>query len=200
MDMAVELKKYEGQNRDELAMIDVAHEILEVRKQIMEFNELVNEIQNYLGKSDIEIRESLAQFYTELNIDGSFISLGNNVWGLRSWYGIDEIDEEVAHDEEEEGSRKKHKKRLNAFATSEDDDVIDYNDDDPEDDFEEEEDDLSDVDGDEDDEKAEVEAYDSDLREIEIDEDGLEEELDVDFGDDDVEEEEDEDSVDSEKK
>ena len=59
------------------------------------FSDLVNQIQNYLGKSDSEIRDQLAQFYTDLNIDGSFISLGDNRWGLRSWYPIDSIDEEV---------------------------------------------------------------------------------------------------------
>lgn len=57
-------------------MIEVAHAILEQRGDVMDFSDLANQIQNYLGKSDSEIRDSLAQFYTDLNIDGSFISLG----------------------------------------------------------------------------------------------------------------------------
>lgn len=78
-------------------MIEVARAILELRGRDheMHFSDLVNEIQNYLGTSNSDIREALPLFYTELNFDGSFISLGDNKWGLRSWYGVDEIDEEI---------------------------------------------------------------------------------------------------------
>ena len=75
--------------KSELSMIEVARAILELRGRDheMHFSDLVNEIQNYLGTSNSDIREALPLFYTELNFDGSFISLGDNKWGLRSWYG-----------------------------------------------------------------------------------------------------------------
>lgn len=94
-------------------MIEVAHAILEQRGDVMDFSDLANQIQTYLGKSDSEIRDSLAQFYTDLNIDGSFISLGDNRWGLRSWYAIDSIDEEVNHgiDEEDEDTPRRRKRK-----------------------------------------------------------------------------------------
>ncbi|WP_078807857.1 DNA-directed RNA polymerase subunit delta [Pilibacter termitis] len=195
----MELKEFEGQNRDELSMIEVAHAILENKGDVIDFSDLVNAIQNYLGKSDAEIRDGLSQFYTDLNIDGSFISLGENRWGLRSWYAIDEVDEEISHvdeDEEEENRPRKKKKRINAFATSDDDDIIDYNDDDPEDDYDvDEEDDLT-LDDDDDDEADEVVAYDSDLKEIILDDEEVEDDVEVDVDDDDeddfVEEDEEE--------
>lgn len=132
-------------------MIEVAHEILKERADVMPFADLTNAVQQFLGKSDEEIRTRLTQFYTDLNIDGSFICLGDNVWGLRSWYPFDSIDEALVHSDEEEDEedlpRKKHK-RVNAFLVDvdDDDDIIDYNDDDPEDDdldvdYEESEDD-----------------------------------------------------------
>lgn len=134
---SLELEKFKDANKDELSMIEVAHEILHQRGETMAFADLTNEIQVYLGKSDEEIRDRLAQFYTDLNIDGSFISLGDNVWGLRSWYPYDSIDEALVHgeDEEDEERPRKKRKKVNAFLAdvSDDDDVIDYDEDDDDD-------------------------------------------------------------------
>ncbi|MBO0469166.1 DNA-directed RNA polymerase subunit delta [Enterococcus sp. DIV0242_7C1] len=177
----LEINVFDGLNKDELSMIEVAHAILEQREDVMDFSDLVNQIQNYLGKSDSEIRDSLAQFYTDLNIDGSFISLGDNRWGLRSWYPIDSIDEEVTHgleDDEEDKPRRRKRKKVNAFIIdANDEDVIDYNDDDPEDAelTDEDEDDI--LYDDDDDEDEEIKAYNSDLQEIGADSDDEEEEL-----------------------
>ncbi|MDR1568717.1 MAG: DNA-directed RNA polymerase subunit delta [Streptococcaceae bacterium] len=174
----MKINVFKGQNKEELSMIEVAHALLEQENKEMYFNDLVNVIQEYLGKTDTEIKATLSRFYTDLNIDGSFISLGENKWGLRSWYAINEIDEEVTHleeddDEEITKKRKKRNGKINAFINSPDDDVIDYNDDDPEDDDEfhdEEDEDITDKDVD-DDEDEEIVAYDSDLKEIVVDAD-----------------------------
>lgn len=98
----------------------------------MNFSDIVNEIQDYLGKSDEEVKKSLPQFYTDLNNDGSFLSLGENVWGLRKWYPYDSVDEEVNHPEDN-GTENTHKaaQKVNAFLSDDDDDddVVDYDDD-----------------------------------------------------------------------
>jgi DNA-directed RNA polymerase subunit delta len=132
----LKLDVFADANKAELSMIEVAHAILNEKGDTMPFVDIANEIQTYLGKSDEEIRERLPQFYTDLNVDGSFISLGDNVWGLRAWYPYDSVDEEVNHPEDEdETPRRKKRKKVNAFLAdvADDDDVIDYNDDDPED-------------------------------------------------------------------
>ncbi len=163
----MEVKAFKGANKEELSMIEVAHAILEEHGDVMDFSDLVNKIQNYLNKADKDIREILPQFYTDLNIDGSFISLGENRWGLRSWYPFESIDEEVSQtgDEDEDTPRRKKRKKVNAFLDSNDDDVIDYNDDDPED-TDLDDDDDDDYDDDEEDETVEIAAYNSDLSEI----------------------------------
>ena len=178
----MELEVFAGQEKSELSMIEVARAILELRGRDHEmyFSDLVNEIQNYLEKSNSEIREALPLFYTELTVDGSFIPLGDNKWGLRSWYAIDEVDEEIIaleETDEDETPKKRKKKRVNAFMDG-DDDAIDYNDDDPEDEEVYEADPALSYDEENpDDEKSEVEAYDAEINEIVPDDLGEEVEL-----------------------
>ena len=182
----MELKKLDGINKNELSMVEVAHAILEAKNEVLDFNQLLVEIQEYMELSDEALEARMARFYTDLNIDGSFISLGDNRWGLRDWYPIDSIDEEIATSMEDEEVKKPRKKRkkVNAFGTE--DDLIDYNDDDPEDeelldDEDLDSDDLDDdmdVDLDDDDEEDEIDAYRTDLNELGADED-LEDEVSV---------------------
>ena len=65
----MELEVFAGQEKSELSMIEVARAILEQRgrDQRCILAILVNEIQNYLGTSNSDIREALPLFYTELN-------------------------------------------------------------------------------------------------------------------------------------
>lgn len=179
----MELKKLDGINKNELSMVEVAHAILEAKNEVLDFNQLLVEIQEYMELSDEALESRMARFYTDLNIDGCFISLGDNRWGLRAWYPIDSIDEEIATSMEDEEVKKPRKKRkkVNAFGS---DDLIDYNDDDPEDeelidDEDLDSDDLDDdidVDLDDDvDEEDEIDAYRSDLNELGADEDLVDE-------------------------
>ncbi|GHN48753.1 DNA-directed RNA polymerase subunit delta [Lactobacillus delbrueckii] len=164
------LADFKDVDRNELSMIEVAHAILEDRGERMAFADIVNEMQKYLNKSDEEIRQRLPQFYTDINTDGRFISMGENVWALRTWFKFEAVDEEVDHPEDngDEASTRKHHKKVNAFlATTEGDDVIDYENDDPEDedlsdDSDADEDDADDNSGDD---------YDDDYDDNEDDED-----------------------------
>lgn len=166
------LDDFKGQNKDELSMIEVARAILQDQGKRMAFADIVNSIQQFLGKSDEEIRERLPQFYTDMNTDGEFISMGDNVWALRSWYPYESVDEEVNHPEDEEDvPRKKRHKKVNAFlGDSDDDDIIDYDSDDPED---------EDLDVDDDDASEDDYSDDDDLDDAEDDEldDGIEGQL-----------------------
>ena len=192
----MEFEVFAGQEKNELSMIEVARAILEERGRGNEmfFSDLVNEIQEYLEKEDDDIRAALPHFYSDLNTDGSFIPLGENKWGLRSWYAIDEIDEEIIslEENEDEEAPKRKKKRVNAFM-GDDEDAIDYSDDDPEDDSYSPSDDLVYGDDNPDDEKSEVDSYDSELNEI-IPDDELTEEVDLGEEDDDYSDDDNEDA------
>ncbi|KIS04167.1 DNA-directed RNA polymerase subunit delta [Paucilactobacillus wasatchensis] len=195
----MDLKVFKGQDKSELSMIEVAHAILAQHGDAMAFVDLANEVQQYLGKSDEEIRERLSQFYTDLNVDGSFISLGDNTWGLRAWYPFESINEATIHEDEEDQPKRKKRKKVNAFLVDagDDDDVIDYDDDDPEDqDLTGDEDDDDSFDKDDDfDDSDDTENPDV---EDDVPEDGIEGQLaeladDEDFGTNDDDEDDDED-------
>lgn len=155
----MELAKFAGLAKNELSMIEVAYAILEETGDVYDFTELLVIIQDFLGIDETQLEERMARFYTDLNIDGRFISIGENRWGLRAWYPIDSIDEEIVStiddDDLPRRSRRKSKRKMNAFAEGED--IIDYNDDDPEDldVYDESEEDFEDEDEDEDDDEVE---------------------------------------------
>lgn len=166
----MKLGSLQSYKKNELSMIEVAHALLEERGEVMSFNDLLVAVQDYLELSDEQLERRMSVFYTEINIDGSFISLGDNRWGLRSWYAIDSIDEElVSAFEEEIPVRRKKRKKLNAFVTSEDD--VDYSNDDPED-----MDDIDDEDLD-DDLEDDVIDYDVDMDDLNDDNSAIEDEL-----------------------
>ncbi|MDO4670010.1 MAG: DNA-directed RNA polymerase subunit delta [Aerococcus sp.] len=199
------LQRLDHQNKNELSMIEVAHEILAETNQVHDFTKLLEAVQDYLGMSDDQLEDRMADFYTELNSDGSFISLGENRWGLRSWYAVDSINEAIVGTLDDDDLKSKHKARrrkTNVFADGEDE-MIDYNTDDPEDydEYEDEEDidedydddtddDMSDDrdrDDDTDDDDDELSSYKQDLEELgdddddDLPDDGLEDGLEGDL-------------------
>ncbi|MBK3495660.1 DNA-directed RNA polymerase subunit delta [Viridibacillus sp. YIM B01967] len=99
----------------EESFIDLAYAILVSKKQPLSFPELMSEIQAINGCTDAEMKERLLQFYTDLNIEGRFIVLGENRWGLREWYAIEQIEEETAP------TVKVRKKKTKAAVAGEDD-------------------------------------------------------------------------------
>ncbi|MGE7622110.1 DNA-directed RNA polymerase subunit delta [Viridibacillus sp. NPDC096237] len=171
----------------EESFIDLAYGILVSKKQPLTFPELMKEIQGINGCTDAEIKERLLQFYTDLNIEGRFIVLGENRWGLREWYAIEQIEEETAP------TVKVRKKKAKAVIDDEDeleeDEELDFDEN-----FDEFVEDPTDDDDDDDDEEEEFEDVTIDDIDEDLDEDLLEEEdeFEIDEEDDELEEEEEE--------
>lgn len=134
----------------EESFVDLTYAILEETKETKLFLELVAELQSLIGLTEEEMKKNLAQYYTDLNIDGRFLILGENRWGLRQWYPVEQIEEESAPTVK---ARKKKKTKL----TDEEFDEMDLELED-ELDFEDfgEDDAASDDDDDDDDEEAVV--------------------------------------------
>ena len=89
------IKQYSQEQLKQMALVEIAHEIFSEHKKPVPFQELLNEIISLLGVTKEELGDRIAQFYTDLNIDGRFIALSDQTWGLRSWYPYDQLDEET---------------------------------------------------------------------------------------------------------
>lgn len=89
------LKKVSQEEAKSTPMIELANIHLIDKKKALNFNdiyELIAELKGFTGKTK---KENMVQFYTDLSVDGRFLAMGSNKWGLRRWYPVDEADEEV---------------------------------------------------------------------------------------------------------
>ncbi len=65
----------------ELSMIELAYELLKEERQPFKYFDLVNRIAELKGMTKEQINERISFLYTDLNIDGRFLALGENRWG-----------------------------------------------------------------------------------------------------------------------
>lgn len=176
----------------ELSMVDIVYAILkEGNKEPKSFHDLFQEVAQLKGITVEDKINAMSQLYTEINIDGRFHGLGDNVWGLRSWYSFEQAEEIVITE------LKKRSKKKKKYADDDeeydydydeetyDDDLdedLDDDDEDVEDDLDDDDDeDLDDIDDDFDDEDDIDGELDEDLEDIdELDES---DDLDEDFDD-----------------
>ncbi|GAB7387867.1 hypothetical protein BSNK01_17040 [Bacillaceae bacterium] len=153
----------------EMSMVDIAYEILKNNNKPMYYRDLMNEIAKWKGLSEEEIMDVIAQVYTEINIDGRFLCVGKNLWGLKSWYPSETIEES------NEGNLTKKKRKKAQLGDEEFDDIEEDLDEDYEDeeydeyDGEDYEDVLDDEELDDYDKEDDVDLLDDDELEIDVD-------------------------------
>jgi DNA-directed RNA polymerase subunit delta len=184
--LILSLEQISKEELQDMSLIEVAYELLKSKKEPMAFNDIMGEVAKLLDLSEEQVKSKIAQFYTDLNIDGHFIGLGDNRWGLRSWYPVDQYEEEVVT--VIKPKKKKAKKKVD-----DDLDLEDY------DELDEEDIDYDDIDGfddddlTEDDEDDDLLDDDDDIDEdFEDDEEIIDKDEEFDLDDDDEELEEDE--------
>lgn len=126
-------------------MVEIARLILQDAKKALTFQEIYDQIAELKGLTKKSKEEKISQFYTELNVDGRFITLGSNVWGLKVWYPVEQADEEITAPPKKKSKAKKKVKdedEEDDFELEEDDEVVelgaeDLEEDDDDDDEEE---------------------------------------------------------------
>ncbi len=120
--MSEYLSKLTPEQAREVPMVDLAFNILKAANTPFYYRDLMNEVAKIKGYTEEDILRLIAQLYTEINVDGRFACVGNNLWGLKRWYPVDnkegemggtkrpriinddddDLDEEEYMDEEEE--------------------------------------------------------------------------------------------------
>ena len=91
--MVVALEKYSEEQLLKMSMIELANIVLADEKKEMKFADLFNEVAKLKNFTDAQRQDLLARFYTDLNVDGRFMTLGSNVWGLKRWYPVEQTTE-----------------------------------------------------------------------------------------------------------
>lgn len=105
------LKQLSKEQIEEISMIELATIILEDEREAIDFNEIFKRIASVKGFNAKQKEEYISQFYTDMNIDGRFMTIGTNRWGLRSWYPVEQMEEEIANLPQKRKKKKKKKKK-----------------------------------------------------------------------------------------
>lgn len=98
---------------NEKSLLDYGFDVLNASKDPVKFIDLFNESVKLSGLefSQVELKIRMSKFYTQLSLDGRFITLTDNYWDLRSRHVFEQVhldmidaysDEEDEVDEEEE--------------------------------------------------------------------------------------------------
>jgi DNA-directed RNA polymerase subunit delta len=176
------LQQYSQEELQEMAFVELASLILLEKREALSFQQLVDEVVALVGLSEQEVKQRLAQYYTDLNIDGRFICVGENLWGLRAWYPFDQTEDETVMVSKPKKKKKALDDEYDDYDDLLDEEDIDYDDLDEynEDDLDLDEDELlEDDEFDLDDDVAfDDEILDND--EFDLEDDELDEELEID--------------------
>lgn len=89
--------KLDPERIQEMPMVDLAFEVLKAANTPYYYRDLMLEIAKIRGLGEEGINRFIAQVYTEINIDGRFACVGNNVWGLKRWYPVERAEDPVGN-------------------------------------------------------------------------------------------------------
>ncbi|HLS59916.1 MAG TPA: DNA-directed RNA polymerase subunit delta [Virgibacillus sp.] len=80
------LKEYTQEKMAKMSLIDLTKLVLTEEKEELKFKDVFTKVADLKGLSEAEKDAKIGQYYTDLNVDGNFITNGANMWGLKSWY------------------------------------------------------------------------------------------------------------------
>ncbi|HNX16384.1 MAG TPA: DNA-directed RNA polymerase subunit delta [Bacilli bacterium] len=93
------------------SFLDLTYEFISKQKEPVTFAQICDYIAKQSDLSKEALEKKISRFYTNLVLDGRFVTLGENTWDLRSRHTFDKVhidmkdvysDVEAADDDEEE--------------------------------------------------------------------------------------------------
>ncbi len=171
--VVVDLQSLKKEDLNEMSMVETAYALMVDKRQPYNFYDLLEAVAKIKGLSKTEMDARISFLYTDLNIDGRFLTLGDNKWGLKAWYPHEQSEEEITISAIPAKRRK---------SKNDDDDEYVFDNDVEEDEFEDLEDELDELadeeDQDDDDEFDDKDDDDDSLPDFDEDEEHSEEEED----------------------
>ena len=95
----------------EKSLLDYAFDFVSSQKEPVPFDKIWEHVVAAAGLSEEEAKNKVSRFYTNLMLDGRFVTLGENLWDLRSSHTFDKVhidmkdvysDVEASEDDDEE--------------------------------------------------------------------------------------------------
>lgn len=93
--MSEYLSKLTPEQAREVPMVDLAFNLLKAANTPYYYRDLMAEVAKVKGYTEDDVQRLIAQLYTEINVDGRFACVGNNLWGLKRWYPVDNKDGDI---------------------------------------------------------------------------------------------------------
>lgn len=73
------------------SLLDLAYEFISKQNEPQDFNTIWENVVKTSGLSEEEANKKVGRFYTNLLLDGRFVTLGENKWDLRSRNTYDKV-------------------------------------------------------------------------------------------------------------
>ena len=120
----------------EKSLLDYAFDFISGQKEPTPFDKIWEYVVKAAGLNEEEASNRVSRFYTNLMLDGRFVTLGDNLWDLRSSHTFDkvhidmkdvysDVEESEDDDEEELIEEKEYNEAFNDSKDEDEDGILD---------------------------------------------------------------------------
>lgn len=89
------LKNHSKEKMAKMSLVELTKLVMLEENKPMKFNEAFDKVSELKGLTEEQKQDKIGQFYTDLNVDGNFVSNGSNTWGLKRWFRSGKKENEI---------------------------------------------------------------------------------------------------------